>query len=121
MNRTYQIFYSFYTDDAHIDGSSPITVSAAELPQYFSRLQQHHDFLGIIDRHDNTYQILLEEFSGFYWGEIPDPVKAGAHGRFYSAEEMLELLEKFQVAFLFYPIGWSQRKARRSSAVPLVS
>ena len=92
MNRTYQIFYSFYTDDAHIDGSSPITVSAAELPQYFSRLQQHHDFLGIIDRHDNTFQILLEEFSGFYWGEIPDPVKAGAHGRFYSAEEMLELL-----------------------------
>ncbi|MDU1347232.1 MAG: hypothetical protein E7I45_11260, partial [Eikenella corrodens] len=87
MNRTYQIFYSFYTDDAHIDGGSPITVSAAELPQYFSRLQQHHDFLGIIDRHDNTFQILLEEFSGFYWGEIPDPVKVGAHGRFYSAEE----------------------------------
>ena len=100
MNRTYQIFYSFYTDDAHIDGGSPVTVSATELPQYFRRLQQHHDFLGIIDRHDNTFQILLEEFSGFYWGEIPDPVKVGAHGRFYSAEELLELLENLPAEFV---------------------
>ena len=99
MYHTYQIFYSFYADDAHIDGSSPITVSVSELPEYFSRLQLHEDFLGIIDRNDQIFQILLEEFSGYYWGEIPDTGRSGSHGRFYTAAELHALLGNLPETF----------------------
>ncbi|OAM29191.1 MULTISPECIES: hypothetical protein [Eikenella] len=100
MKRNCQIFYSFYTDDSHVDGNRPITIATDELPAYFHRLQLHPDFLGIIDRHDNTFQIVLEEFSGYYWAEIPDPVKSGYYGRFYTADELLALLERLPDEFV---------------------
>lgn len=92
MQPSYRIFYSFYEDDAHIDGSEPVRVSSAELPAYLRRLRLHGDFLGIVDEDEQAFQILYEEFSGCCWGEIPDAERSGSHGRFYLPDELAALL-----------------------------
>ncbi|QMT41546.1 hypothetical protein [Neisseria shayeganii] len=92
MQPTYRIFYSFYEDDAHIDSESPLPVAAAELPAYLARLRLHGDFLGLVDEDEQTFQIMYEEFSGYYWGEVPDGAREGSHGRFYTEEELETLL-----------------------------
>ena len=100
MQASYRIFYSFYHEDQHIDGESPLRVHSSELPAYLARLQLHGDFLGLIDEAENTFQIMYEEFSDHYWGEIPASDRLGSYGRFYRLDELQTQLANLPDTFL---------------------
>ncbi len=51
------------------------------------------DFLGLIDDHDSTLQVLYEAKEDHYWIEIPDPEAAGSYGRHVSFDELVELFK----------------------------
>lgn len=99
MPQTYRIYYAFYEDDAYVDSEDPVSAAADELPVYLARLRLNGDFLGMIDEDGNAFQVMYEEFSGYYWGEIPDWQREGAYGRFYNREELAALFADLPARF----------------------
>jgi hypothetical protein len=98
VERSYQVFYSCYGLNEHVDGQHPIPATKSQVRILaIGMLAGPDDFFGIIDGRGTTLQIAVDPKG--YWVEIPAPQEKGSHVVVMDLQRLIALLEELPEFF----------------------
>ena len=85
-----------------------ISITLADfLADYFWCLLDLGDYLGLVDKHGHSFQILYDASKNLYWAEIPCETKRVSYGQEFSRDGILSLLhqlpQRFSPAMFDFP------------------
>lgn len=88
----FKVFYTTYSTDDSVDPGDAIPIDTAELPEQVRKhLLHNQDFLGVIDEHDQTLQMMRGN-ADRVWLEIPDAKTNGSFGKHLSIDQAARVM-----------------------------
>jgi hypothetical protein len=89
----FRVFYFFSRSGESLSSVSAVEMSAKAIrDQLLRRLLSEDDYLGILDKQENTLQILREPGEDRYWVELPLDAARASYGRHMSYAQLEELI-----------------------------
>ena len=96
LNRRYKVFYSIASSRPDVPAEAPVEMSLEEVcNDLFPKLQQHDDFLGLVDERDGCFQVRIE---GEFLLDVPIPARQGALQLLVDEHEALRRLRSIPQA-----------------------
>ena len=98
--KQFKVFYAFQESGRQVPADAPVEMLEADIySELLGEFERDRDFIGLIDSAGVTLQVLYEADHDQYWVELPEPAMSGSHGRYFSFDELADLLRNLPECF----------------------
>ncbi len=92
--RKFHVYYSFQASGETVEAESNVFMSEADIyAPLLGQLAETGDYIGLIDASGQAMQVMYKADTDQYWLEVIDEAAQGAHGRFFSFDEIVYIFK----------------------------